>query len=120
MRLGDDSEPLPDIVVAKPREDRYLGAHPTASDVVLIVEVSSTTLRFDRNVKVPMYARHGVPEVWVLDVGGQQIHRYRSAQGDQYASMTTSPLAALMPLEALGCEIDLHSLAARLAESQTV
>lgn len=60
LRLGEYSEPLPDIVVAKPRDDQYFRAHPTANDVCLVVEVSSTTLRFDRNVKVPMYARHGV------------------------------------------------------------
>ena len=118
LRLGDASEPLPDIVVAQPRDDLYFDAHPTAADVALVVEVSSTTLRFDRNVKVPMYARHGVPEVWVLDAGGQQIHRYRSPQRDQYASTTTVPLASVMPLEALSCEIDLRSLASRLAEAQ--
>ena len=120
LRLGEDSEPLPDIVVAKPRADRYFGAHPTASDVVLVVEVSSTTLRFDRNVKVPMYARHDVPEVWVLDVGGQQIHRYASPTQGQYGTTTTLPLATRLPLEALACDIDLRSLAARLADAQAV
>jgi Uma2 family endonuclease len=118
LRLGEDSEPLPDIVVAKPRDDLYMRAHPTAVDALLVIEVSSTTLRFDRNIKVPMYARHGVPEVWVLDVGGQLIHRYRSPQDGHYASTTTAQLAARMSLDALACEIDLRSLAARLAESQ--
>lgn len=119
LRLGERSEPLPDIVVAKPREDRYFDAHPTATDVVVVVEVSSTTLRFDRKVKVPMYARHGVTEVWVVDVGDQQLHRYRSPRDGGYTATSMPPLAARVSLEALGCEIDLHPLAARLAASRS-
>jgi Uma2 family endonuclease len=118
LRLGEYSEPLPDIVVAKPRQDYYFGAHPTAGEVLLVVEVSSTTLRFDRNVKVPMYARHGVPDVWVLDVSGQQIHCYASPSDGKYTASKTVALATRMTLDALECEIDLHSLAARLAEAQ--
>jgi Uma2 family endonuclease len=118
LRLGERSEPLPDIVVAKPRKDRYYDAHPTAADVVLVVEVSSTTLRFDRNTKVPMYARHGVAEVWVLDVGGRQLHRYVSPRDDDYSATSTMPLAARVPIDVLAGEIDLNPLATRLAESQ--
>ena len=118
LRLGDDSEPLPDIVVAKPHDDLYMRAHPTAADSLLVIEISSTTLRFDRNVKVPMYARHGVPEVWVLDVGTQQIHRYRTPKDGQYTATTAGPLATRMPFDALSCEIDLRPLAARLTEAQ--
>jgi hypothetical protein len=106
------------LVVAKARDDLYMQAHPTAVDALLVVEVGSTTLRFDRNVKVPMYARHDVPEVWVLDVDGQLIHRHRSPQGGQYASTTTVQLAARISLDALAGEIDLRSLATRLTESQ--
>jgi Uma2 family endonuclease len=100
LRLGQLSEPLPDIVVARAREDRYFGSHPTAEDAVVVIEVASTTLRFDRKVKVPMYARHAVPEVWVLDVSGAQIHLYRSPREGQYTSATTVPLASRMPLDA--------------------
>ena len=120
LRLGEDAEPLPDIVAVKPRDDHYLRSHPTAGDALLVIEVSSTTLRFDRNVKVPMYARHGVPEIWVLDVGGQQIHRYRSPRDGVYAATSTVPLATRMALHALECEIDLRPLAALLAESNAV
>jgi len=118
LRLGEYSEPLPDIVVAKPRDDRYFRAHPTADDVWLVVEVSSTTVRFDRNVKVPMYARHGVQEVWVLDVGDELVHRYRSPQNGRYAALTTEPLSTRLSLEALGCDVDLAPLAELLASSK--
>jgi Uma2 family endonuclease len=87
--------------------------------MLVVIEVSSTTLRFDRNVKVPMYARHAIPEVWVLDVSGEQIDRYRSPRRGQYTSTTIVPFATRMPLDSLGCEIGLHSLAGLLAESQT-
>lgn len=85
-----------------------------------MIEISSTTLRFDRNIKVPMYARHGVPDVWVLDVSGQQMHCYASPSDGKYASLKTVALATRMALGALGCELDLRSLATRLAESQAI
>jgi Uma2 family endonuclease len=117
LRLGESSEPLPGIAVVVARAERYFDAHPTAGDTVLVIEVSSTTLRFDRNVKVPMYARHDVPEVWILDVSAAQIHRYRTPQNGQYTVTTTEPLAVRLSLEALGCEVDLQPLAARLARA---
>jgi Uma2 family endonuclease len=118
LRLGESSEPLPDIVIAKPRDDLYMGAHPTGIEALLVIEISSTTLRFDRNVKVPMYARHGVAEVWVLDVSGQQIHCYASPSDGKYAALNTVALGTRIALDAVGCELDLRLLAARLAEAQ--
>jgi Uma2 family endonuclease len=120
LRLGEDSEPLPDIAVARLRDDLYMRAHPAGTETLLVIEISSTTLHFDRTFKVPMYARHGVPEVWVVDVGGLHVHRYRSPMDNQYASTTTLPLATRISLDALGCEIDLQSLATRLTESQAI
>ena len=76
IHLDDHSEPLPDILVLRPghysRQE-----HPTAADVLLLIEVSDTTLRFDRHTKVPRYARSGVPEVWVTNLGGETIHAFR-------------------------------------------
>jgi Uma2 family endonuclease len=118
LRLGEYSEPLPDIVVAKPRDDRYFRAHPTSNDAWLVVEVSSTTVRFDRNVKVPMYARHGVPEVWVLDVGDEVVHRYQSPEDGRYTALTTEPLSTRLFIDALRCDVDLAPLAALLASSK--
>lgn len=71
--LGDDSEPQPDIVLLRPRADYYLGAHPRAGDVLLLIEVSDSTVQFDRKTKVPLYARHGIPEVWLV-VGPRRRH----------------------------------------------
>jgi Uma2 family endonuclease len=120
LRLGDYSEPLPDIVVARARDDLYMGGHPMSADALLVIEISSTTLRFDRNVKVQLYAHHGVPEVWVLDVSGQQMHRFSSPKDGQYDSTATDPLAIQISLVALQCELDLAPLATRLADAQAV
>ncbi len=58
-----------------------------AADVLLIVEVSDTTLEYDREVKVPLYARHGIPEVWLLDVRSGELTVYRDPVGGIYRTM---------------------------------
>jgi Uma2 family endonuclease len=111
LRLGDQSEPLPDIVVVKSRGDYYMKSHPVAADVVLVVEVSSTTLPFDRNVKVPMYARHGVAEAWVVDVNAARISYYRSPDDGAYTVQGTAPLAGRHRIDAIDVDLDLAPLA---------
>jgi len=68
LRLLPRSEPQPDFILARPRRDFYAGSHPTAEDAFLVIEVADSTLRKDRIVKVPIYARQGVAEVWLVDV----------------------------------------------------
>ena len=77
IRLGEDSAPQPDLVVLRPRADFYAEGGPGPGDVLWLIEVSDTSLRYDRDVKVPLYARHGVPEVWVVDLEGEQVVVYR-------------------------------------------
>ena len=62
VRLNDFSEPQPDVALLRWRDDFYRSAHPTPADVLLVVEVSDTTVETDRKVKVPLYARAGIPE----------------------------------------------------------
>lgn len=57
--LRPDSEPQPDLMLLKPRADFYSASHPEPADVLLIVEVSDTSLRKDLDIKVPLYAKHG-------------------------------------------------------------
>ncbi len=82
--LDDHSEPQPDIVLLRPRSDYYLKKHPRAEDVLLLIEVSDSTVRFDRKTKIPLYARHGIPEVWLV-VGPRRRHIevYRELQPDR-------------------------------------
>jgi hypothetical protein len=111
LRLGDDSEPLPDIAVVTHRDDHYASRHPTAADALLVVEISSTTLRFDRDVKMPMYARHALRELWVLDTNAEQVHYYRSPADGRYCTTGTVPLTGRIAIEALDLPIDLSPLA---------
>ncbi|HUI60699.1 MAG TPA: Uma2 family endonuclease, partial [Steroidobacteraceae bacterium] len=80
VRLGEWSEPQPDIALLKPRIDYYKTSHPGPLDTLLIVEVSDSTLGFDRDVKLPLYAMHGIPEVWIVDVNARRLHQYQRAR----------------------------------------
>jgi Uma2 family endonuclease len=61
------SEPEPDLMVLRPRADRYRDALPGPGDVLLLIEVGDTTAHYDRGVKAALYARHGIPALWVVD-----------------------------------------------------
>lgn len=76
VRLDRFNVPQPDVVILKPRADFYRGRVVTAQDVLLIVEVSDTTLRYDRGDKLPRYAAAGVPEVWIFDLSDEQVEQY--------------------------------------------
>jgi Uma2 family endonuclease len=83
------NEPQPDVVLIRPREGFYGTGHPNPEDVVLLIEVSETTLRFDRAVKLPVYARNGIVEVWIVDLKADAIHVYREPNGLIYTSVAT-------------------------------
>lgn len=83
LRLDHLTEPQPDLLLLRRRADNYWSATPTQDDVLLLVEVADSSGPYDRSVKLPLYARHGVPEVWILDVEARtlEIHRKPSADG---------------------------------------
>lgn len=66
--IDDYSEPAPDLALVKPRGDFYTSSHPTPEDVLLIIEVSQMTIRFDTRIKAPLYAEAGILEYWILNV----------------------------------------------------
>lgn len=82
VQLGERSEPQPDIALL--RHGNYMDKLPTAAEVLLIVEVSHTTLDYDREVKLALYARHGIPEVWLFDVNAGELAVYREPAEGQY------------------------------------
>ena len=71
--LDDYSEPLPDITLLRPRPDYYRNAHPSPSDVLLLIEVADSSLAYDRDVKLPRYALAGIPEVWLVDLAARRL-----------------------------------------------
>jgi Uma2 family endonuclease len=84
VRLDDFSEPQPDVAVLKPRADYYGQSLPTPEDVLLVIEVSDTTLEYDRQIKVPLYAGAGVPEVWIINLADEQVETYADPAGGAY------------------------------------
>jgi Uma2 family endonuclease len=87
VQLDDLSEPQPDFAVLKPREDDYRNATPRADDVLLVIEIADSSLDYDRAVKRALYARHGIPEYWLVNVGGNEVEVCREPAGDHYASI---------------------------------
>ena len=85
IRLPPDSEPQPDLVLIK-RE--YAGGAPTAADILVVIEVSDTTLRFDRRIKVPLYAAAGVREVWITEFKGQRVICFGELRDGEYQLVT--------------------------------
>lgn len=84
IHLDDHSEPQPDVSMARWRPDYYRAGHPTPADLLLLVEVSDTTLREDRRVKAPLYARFGIPEYWIVNLPQNVIEIYTDPQDGQY------------------------------------
>lgn len=89
VRLDITSEPQPDIALLKPRADKYSQAHPTSADVLLLIEVSDTSLRYDLQTKVPLYAAHGIEEMWIVDLGSKRLHVFRSPMSGEYLEVHT-------------------------------
>jgi Uma2 family endonuclease len=83
--LGDATEPQPDITVLRFREDDYRSLHPKPADVLLVIEVADTSVDYDRNVKLPLYAQAGIPEAWLVRLREAcvEIHRQPAATGYQ-------------------------------------
>lgn len=73
IRLGLHTEPQPDLVIARGGEDDYADHHPAADDVLLVIEVADSSLRYDRLAKMPLYARFGIPEAWLVDATGHTV-----------------------------------------------
>lgn len=98
IRLGDFSEPEPDIALLRPCTDCYAQSHPSETDVLLLVEVADSSLRYDREVKIPLYARYGIPEVWLVNVANNNIEVFLepSPQGYQ-KQFIAQPGQSLVP-----------------------
>ena len=87
IQLTERTEPQPDVVLLEPRADYYATAHPIPSEVLLLVEVSDSTIDFDRDVKVPNYARSGIQEVWLWDLEANYLEVYREPTANGYTSI---------------------------------
>jgi Uma2 family endonuclease len=99
LRLSNRTELQPDLSLLRPPSEQYRQRQASASDALLVIEVSDTTLRKDLRVNIPLYARHGVPEVWIIDLEKNRVHFYRSLADGQYqdVSVLREPRTAVVP-----------------------
>ena len=84
VQLSELSEPQPDIALLRPRTDYYREAHPRPDDVLLVIEVAEKTLRYDRDVKLPLYAKAGIPEAWLVDLKAETLTVCNDPSSAQY------------------------------------
>ncbi len=99
IRLGSYSEPEPDIALLKLRNDYYKSAHPQSADILLIIEVADSSIDYDRKIKIPLYAEHGIPEVWLIDLNLKQIEVYLEPSKDGFRKLLKPAMeTALSPM----------------------
>ncbi|MDN5863149.1 MAG: Uma2 family endonuclease, partial [Salinisphaera sp.] len=110
-RLDIYSEPQPDLMLLKPRDDYYAAGHPEPDDVLLLVEVSESSLEYDRDTKLPLYAKHGVAEVWLVDLVHRRLTAFRQPGREGYGEVfEPAALGAVTISQLPGITVDLGDL----------
>ena len=89
LPLGENSAPEPDVALLKYREDNYSSGFPGPDDVLLVIEVSDSSLNYDRDVKAHIYGRAGIPETWVLNLPGDCLERFTEPGPEGYTQHAT-------------------------------
>jgi hypothetical protein len=87
VRLDDYTEPQPDLMLLQPRDDFYRSRHPEPEDVLLLIEVSDSTLETDHDIKLPIYGRAGIMEVWIVNLDERTLEVYREPHYTGYAQI---------------------------------
>jgi Uma2 family endonuclease len=97
--IGSRSEPQPDFALLKPHPDRYISRLPRAEDTLLIVEIADASLRYDREVKGPLYARAGIPEYWIVNIPERtiEVHRLPDQQSGRYKDIHIASAGSVAP-----------------------
>ena len=109
--LDDFSEPEPDLALLRFRGDFYTKSHPRPEDVLLIVEVADTTLQYDLEVKLPLYAHAGIPEVWLVDIVAKCVTVYSHPEEGGYTKQASlDDLKAVEVLFLEGFSFDLSGI----------
>lgn len=86
IQLDDFTQPQPDVALLQRREDFYESAHPKPQDVLLLIEVADTTVDYDQLVKLPLYAKAGIPEVWIINLPAESIEIYSAPNEGAYGT----------------------------------
>lgn len=84
IHLRDDSEPQPDLTIFLEKSGSFLSEHPRPEEILAAIEVSDTTIEYDRQTKAPLYAREGIQELWIVNCNELAIAVYRSPSPTGY------------------------------------
>ena len=99
IQLDNFSEPKPDLTIVRGKILDFTDRHPGPSDIVLVVEVADSTLKYDCEVKDKLYAKAAIEDYWVVDVKSQQLHTFRNPTLAGYAShLILAQAASIAPL----------------------
>ncbi len=110
VSMLDNSEPEPDFVIAKYDKDKYAAGHPTEDDIIVLMEVSDSTLDKDREHKLPIYAEGGVQEYWIINLVERQFEVYTCLSEDgTYGNKAIHPEGSSFEHSVLG-SIDVSEL----------
>jgi Uma2 family endonuclease len=116
LRLDRHTEFEPDLAILKPRDDFYAGALPTGADALLVIEVADSSLAVDMRTKLRLYAKHGVPAYWVVDLPAGLLHMFSAPQRDAYTHVDRSAAPGVIALPGLEeVVIDLAGVVAPVA-----
>lgn len=86
IHIDEYNEPEPDIALLQPRADFYAESHPTPTDVLLLIEVSDSTVEYDREVKKKLYAESGIREFWIVNLKDETIETFTQPKNGVYYS----------------------------------
>ncbi|MER3494909.1 MAG: Uma2 family endonuclease [Mastigocladus sp. ERB_26_2] len=100
VALNNNSEPQPDVALLKPREDFYETAHPQSQDIFLLIEVADSSVNYDREEKIPLYAEANIIEVWLVDINKQVVEVYREPTAAGYQLMQKFTLGQSLSTQA--------------------
>lgn len=99
LQLNDQTLPQPDVTLLRPRDDFYSREHPKPEDVLLLIEVSDTTVSYDHRVKSVLYGAAGIPEYWIVNLPARQIEVFRDPLNSGYRmTIRYAPGETLSPL----------------------
>ena len=116
VQMDESTMFQPDLVILRPREDNYAESNPTPEDVLLVIEVSDSTVAYDRNVKIPKYAQGGVPEVWQVNLPHGFIDKFvdpDTATGRYRSVMRSSSGQQIVPTQLPDMALEVNSVLRR-------
>ncbi len=99
ITLPSNSEPEPDVVIAKKKVDNYLAAYPTVEDIILVIEISDSTLQYDRETKLPLYAEAGINNYWIVNLVQNNLEVYTNPFADNQNNFDYRNKSIFLPNE---------------------